>query len=108
MDLVDEQHGALAGGAQLARVAHHAPQIGDAGADRRDRREMRAGLLRDDARERRLAGSGRSPQDHRRNLIGLDRAAQRAARADDLLLADELFERARPHARRERLANSLS
>ncbi len=108
VDLVDEQHGAPARGAQLLRVGHDAPQVGDAGADRGEPGEVRARLLRDDARERRLPGAGRPPQDHRRRLVGLDRAPQRAAGPDDLLLADELVERARPHPRGERLAHPLT
>ena len=106
MDLVDEQHGAPAGGAQLARVGDDAAQVGDAGADRGERGEVRAGLVRDDPRERRLSGPRRPPEDHRGYLIGFDRAPQRAARPDDLLLADELVERARAHPRRERLAHA--
>ena len=47
-------------------------------------------------------GAGRTPENHRRDAIALDRATQRAAFTDDLALTDELFERARTHARCER------
>ena len=58
----------------------------------------------DDPRERRLAGAGRSPEDDRLQQVALDRVAQRRARAEQLLLADELVERARPHPLGERRA----
>ena len=105
VDLVDEQDGALAGGAELLRVGDDAPQVGDARTHRRELREVCAGEVRDDLRERRLARAGRAPKDHRGNLIALDRAPQRTARPHDLFLTDELVERARPHARRERVAD---
>jgi len=54
-------------------------------------------------RERGLAGPRRAPQDHRRELSRLDRLAEHAAFADDVLLADEFAEIARAHPRGERL-----
>ena len=46
---------------------------------------------------------GRAPEDHRAGHAALDRLAQRLARRQQVLLPHELVERARPHARRERL-----
>jgi hypothetical protein len=105
VDLVDEQHRATARRAQSARVGDDAPQIGDAGADSRHRRKVCPRLLCDDACQRRLPGAGRSPQDHRRDLVRLDRHAQRTSGPDDLFLTDELIERTRPHARSQRFAH---
>ena len=64
---------------------------------------MGAGGVGDDAGQGGLAGAGRAVEDHAAELVGLDGAAQEPARADDVLLADELVQRARPHARRQRL-----
>ena len=66
--------------------------------------EVRLRHLGDDARQRRLAGAGRSPQDDRLEQVALDRLAQRPAGREDLVLADDLVERARPHPLGERRA----
>jgi len=42
-------------------------------------------------RQRRLADAGRPPQDHRMRLAGLERQAQRLARPEQVLLADDLI-----------------
>ena len=49
-----------------------------------------------------LPGPGRPVQDHRVGPALLDRGAQRGPAAEQVLLADELAERARPHPCRER------
>jgi len=54
------------------------------------------------ARQGRLARAGRPVKDDRAELVRLDGAAQQASRPDDVPLADELIQRARPHARGER------
>ena len=59
-------------------------------------------MLGGHARERRLAGARRPVEDHRVRAAGLDRRAQRRALAEQVLLADEVVERARAHARGER------
>ena len=41
-------------------------------------------------------------ENHRRQSIGLNRAAQKFARRKNVLLPDKFLERARPHPRRER------
>ena len=68
------------------------------GQDRAERDEVGAGRACDEARQRRLAGAGRAPQDDRLQAIFVDGAAQRPARADERLLADEFVERPRTHA----------
>src|SRR3972149_6375375 len=86
----------------LLRLGDDAAEVGDAGGDGGDRLEVGAGLAGDDAGEGGLAGAGWPPEDHRRGLAGLDRLAQEAALANDLLLADELVEGLGPHAGGER------
>ena len=51
---------------------------------------------------------GRAPQDDRLQQIALDRLAQRLARREELLLADELVEGARPHPLGQRRARGAS
>ena len=48
---------------------------------------------RQQARQRRLAGARRPPQDQRRQLLRLERAPQQLARPEQVLLPDELGER---------------
>src|SRR6185369_10601312 len=67
-----------------------------------ERDESGLGSVRDDARERRLTGAGRPPQDDGLQEIALDRLAQRFARGEQLLLAHELVEGARAHPLGER------
>ena len=49
-------------------------------------------------RQRGLAGAGRPPEDERADIVALDLRAQRLARTDQVLLADEFIERPRTHA----------
>ena len=56
----------------------------------------------DDPRQRRLAGAGRAPEDDRLQDVGVDGLAQRPARGEQAILADNLVERARPHPLGER------
>ena len=55
------------------------------------------GGQRDDVGQRRLAGAGRAAEHQRHRLVGLDQPPQRRAGAEQVLLADDLVERARPH-----------
>ena len=74
-------------------------QFGLAGQHRRKGLEMGLGLVGDDLGQGGLAGAGRPPQDDgREQPVGLDGAPQQLAGADDLLLPDELVQRARAHA----------
>ena len=99
MDLVDEQHGAAAvvlpavlgllqDLAQLLHPREHGAQ----------RLEMRGGEAADDVGERRLAGARRPPQDDRGYPVGEDGAPERRVGAQRLFLADDLVQRAGPHA----------
>ena len=103
--LVDEQHGAAAGVGELALGGgDDRPDLLDAGVERGQLDELPLGGQRDDVRERRLAGAGRAVEDQRHRLVGLDQPAQRRPRAEQVLLADDLVERPRPHPDGERRA----
>ena len=62
-------------------------------------RAVRAG---DGQRQRGLAGAGRAPEDRRRQAVLLDQPPQRPARADQVVLADDVVDRARPQPGGER------
>jgi hypothetical protein len=73
------------------------PDVGDAAHHGRQRHEIGADLLGEAAGEARLAGARRSPQQGRGEVAPGDAPSERAALADEVLLADELLEAARPH-----------
>ena len=102
MDLVDEDdRAATRAPPPILRRGHHLFDLFDAGQHRTERDEVRLRQLCDDPRERRLAGSGRSPEDDRLQQVAFDCLAQRFARAQDLVLADDVVERPRPYPFRE-------
>ena len=78
--------------------------VGDAGHDRRHRRELGADLPGEQPGEARLAGPGRAPQQERSEVAAGDAPAKRPALADQVLLSDELVEVARAHPGGQRLA----
>jgi hypothetical protein len=103
MDLVDEDDGAAAeAAASILRHHHDVLDLLDAGEDRAEGDELGGGHVSDHARERRLAGSRRAPEDDRLQEVALDRLAQRPSLADQLVLTLDLVERAWPHAFRQR------
>jgi hypothetical protein len=70
MHLVDEQHrGAL----ELARLLDRLADILDPGQHRGQRYKKCIGILGDQARNGRLAGARRPPENHRVQLASLDR-----------------------------------
>ena len=98
MDFVDEDDRSAAGGpSQALGVGHDLADFLDAGQHGAERHEASLRRVRDDAGERRLAGAGRAPENDRLQEIALDGFAQRLAGREQLLLADELVERARAH-----------
>jgi len=103
MNLVDEHERALPS-SRPARLGgrDRVANLRNARQHCRERLEREARVLRDQLRERRLAGARRAPQQKRSSLAALDRATQRAAFADDLLLTQILLQRLRPHAFGER------
>ena len=60
-------------------------------------------LVGEESREARLAGARRAPQQDRGEMAAVDTLLERSPLADEMLLADELVERPRPHPRGERL-----
>src|SRR5690606_35306728 len=64
--------------------------------------ECRVGPIRNDARDRRLAGARRAPEDDAADRVTLDQLAQCATRCEQVLLTDILVERAWAHARGKR------
>ena len=64
-------------------------------------------MICDDAGERRFSASRRPVKDNRRKLIGRDRAPQKPALADDVILSDVFVERARPHPCGQRFAERV-
>ena len=99
MDLVEEQDGALLVESEaILRLGNRRPNLHDARHDGRHRREVGADLGCEQARETGLARPGRSPEHDRGEVAARDAAAERSALTDEVLLADELVERARTHA----------
>ena len=93
VDLVDKEDGPLAvERPPLLGLLGHAAYIGHAGQDRVQRLKVAAGGVGDDGGQGRLARAGRPVKDDRRELVGLDGAAQQAAGPDDVFLADEFVE----------------
>src|SRR3954463_10456469 len=102
MNLIDEDQRALTARAGDARLGDALADLLDAARDRGIRDEAIAGVQREQAREGRLADTGRAPEDQRRNSFLLDRETDRAAGSEHVRLADDFVERTRPHAIRER------
>ncbi len=99
MDLVDEQDRFLAGGGEaILRRGHDFAHLGDVAFDAAQAFEFRLGHFGDDLREGGFAGAGRAGEDDGREAVGFDGAAEEFAGREDVLLADEFLERARPHA----------
>ena len=109
MHFVDEDDGA---GAVLPRafgVGHHLLDFLDAGQHCGEFDEIGVRHARDDLGQRRLADTGRPPEDERAGIVALDLHAQRLARSEDVLLPNKLVERARTHAigQRPRLVDGI-
>jgi hypothetical protein len=98
MDLVDEHDGpASRRPPETLGRGHDVADFLDAGEDRAEGDEPRPGCLGDDAGDRGLARTGRTPQDDRLEQVALDRLAEWLAGREQFVLADELVERPRPH-----------
>jgi hypothetical protein len=111
MNLVDEDDGAAPEIAPSTRLGHHLAEILHAGEDGRQRHEARLptrplrargrasiGGARHEARDRGLAAARGAPQDHGGQLPGFDQRPQRRVRTQQMLLSDDVVERARAHA----------
>ena len=100
---VDKQHRASTlgkGGFGLGQCGAH---IRQSRQHRRDRLEFGIGIARQQQGQGGLAASRRAPQDHRMQLAAFDGTPQRLAFAKQATLADNLIQRLRTHALRQRL-----
>src|SRR2546429_831302 len=88
---------------QLDDLAHAGHPLGDRGK----RLEVTIGVARDQAGEGRLARAGRAPEDARPHVAAPDQLAQRLPGAEQVLLAEKLLERLRPHPSRQWLGRAL-
>jgi hypothetical protein len=105
VNLVDEDDRALA--ARTARRLgrrHHLLDVLDAREHGAERDETRLRAVRDHARDGRLAGARRPPEDDGLQPIPVDRLAERPAGSEDLLLAHDLVEGAWAHPLGQRAA----
>ena len=94
MHLVDEDDRGAAAVLLHLRLLNGIADVLHAGEHGREHDEMRIDRARHDARQRRLAHARRAPQDHRVQAPRFERRAQCAPRAEQMLLADHLIERA--------------
>ena len=109
MNLIDEQDGLLPRCAETIRGRRkHASHFGDVAFHAADPNKFCVRHLCDDLRQRGFAGAGRPVQNHRWQTISFDRPAQEFARPENVFLADEFFERARPHPSGERRSSICS
>ncbi len=104
MNFVDENHGASAVLPRSLGVGHDLLDFLDPGEHGAELDKLRAGQAGDDLRQRSLAGAGRPPEDQRAQVVALNLRPQRLAWRDQMLLPDELIERARTHAVGQRIA----
>ena len=104
VDFVDEQQRSLAVGREpIAGRGEDFAQFLHAAGDRADLAEVASRGAGQQPGERGLARAGRAVEDHRPEPIGRQQPPQQFALAEEMLLADELVERSRPHPRRQRL-----
>ena len=109
VDLIEEEDGLAAVEVALAgRGLHDLADVLDPGRHGRQLDEAAPGGRRDEVGQRRLARSGRPPDDRRhrpgRAARALDEPAKRTAGPQHLLLAADLLDAARAHPHRERRA----
>ena len=103
VDLVDEEDRRRAAGRRpLGRAGDQRAHVGHAAHDRAEGLETGAGGVGQEARQGGLAHARRAPQDHRREVPAAQLAGQRALLADEVTLAHDLGQGARPHARGQR------
>ena len=76
----------------LFRAGHDFANFLVAAEDGAEGNEVALGGLGDDGGQRRLADAGRAPEDDGAELVVFNGAAERFARAEDMLLADVVIE----------------
>jgi hypothetical protein len=104
MDFVDEEQRPLAAAGQcVAGLLEHLAQILHAAGHSRKLAKRPPALGGQEAGERRFARSRRTVKDHGTEPVGGEEPAEELPFAEEMLLADELGQRSRPHAGRQRL-----
>jgi hypothetical protein len=99
----EQEHRAASHLAQLVSAIDDRLDLAHTGGHGAEALEVRLQAGSDEACERRLAASRRSPQEQRaRQLAAREDIAQRPTRAEQMRLATKLFPGARPHALGER------
>jgi hypothetical protein len=98
VDFVDEQDGGAARALVHARALDGFADVLDAGEHGRNGDEVGAEGLRSQPRQRGLAHARRPPQDHRMQLAGIERQAQRLAGSQQMRLPDDVIQGARAQA----------
>src|SRR5256884_8239975 len=101
-----EDNGAVAGGRFVFGGGHDLLDFLDAGEDGAEGDELGVRDASNEARKRGFAAAGRSPEQHRADVVAFDLRAQRLSRAEKVFLVDEFVEGARAHALGERLVGS--
>ena len=107
VDLVEKEHrGQVVEVSRHHRLVHHPTHITHPRIHGRELDELATRTARDRLRQGRLAGAGRAPEDHRDRTartggVGCERHQGRP-RAEEMLLAGDLIERARTHPHRQR------
>src|SRR5262245_47486449 len=102
MNFVDKHNSATAHTSSLFGSRHDFLDLFDSGQNRAEWHECGLRHARDYPRERCFADAGGPPENHRGNLVPLDRGAQRFAWIEEMALAEHLVEILRPHAIRQR------
>ena len=96
--LIDEHDRPLPVAPRAFRFGHHIFDFLDPGKNRTEGNEFALRAPRDNPRQRRLAASGRPPEQHRPQLVPLDLGPQRFSRTEQFFLPDKFIKRLRTHA----------
>ena len=99
MNLVDKHYGLLAESRVSVSLLHDVANFLDTAGNSGKGDEIRLGLACDYLRKGSLSDSRRSPEYHRRNLIGFNQSAQNLVLSYEVLLTRKLTEILRSHAR---------
>jgi hypothetical protein len=105
VDLVEEQNRSLASFAEaVTGTLDGAAHVLHAGVHCGELLEGACSAPRNGQRECGLAGAGWTPQQHRRESVGLHQRTQWPSRPDEMVLSDNVVDRTRPKACGERCA----
>src|SRR5574337_178390 len=98
VDFIHEQNGPLpAGRSALLGTLEDRAQLGHAAGHSREWNKLPLRMPGNEMGERRLPRAGRSPEDHGRELIGLDGPSQRSILRRDIVLPYKICKLSRTH-----------